>query len=67
MLPEHIDTTELLPKAAAKNVAYIPGVPFYADGGGKNAMRLNFSNASLEQLDVGIKCLGEVISEAMKA
>lgn len=67
VLPEHIDTTELLPKAAAKNVAYIPGVPFYADGGGKNAMRLNFSNASLEQLDVGIKCLGEVISEAMKA
>lgn len=65
VLPEYIDTNELLPKAAARNVAYIPGVPFYADGGGKNAMRLNFSNASLEQLDRGIKSLGEVVAEAM--
>ncbi|MCL2101356.1 MAG: PLP-dependent aminotransferase family protein [Fibromonadales bacterium] len=40
-------------------VAMLPGTHFYADGGGKNTMRLNFSNASLEQIETGIKILGD--------
>ena len=42
-------------------VAILPGEHFYADGGGKNTMRLNFSNASLEQIERGIKIIGEYL------
>jgi len=40
-------------------VAYLPGTHFFSDGSGKNTMRLNFSNATLEQIDKGIKTIGE--------
>ena len=40
-------------------VAYLPGSHFFPDGSGKNTMRLNFSNATLEQIENGIKILGE--------
>jgi 2-aminoadipate transaminase len=40
-------------------VAYLPGTHFFADGSGKNTMRLNFSNATLEQIEKGIKTIGE--------
>jgi len=40
-------------------VAYLPGSHFFPDGSGKNTMRLNFSNATLEQIEKGIKILGE--------
>jgi 2-aminoadipate transaminase len=40
-------------------VAYLPGAHFFPDGSGKNTMRLNFSNATLEQIEKGIKTLGE--------
>lgn len=40
-------------------VAMLPGTHFYADGSGKNTMRLNFSNASLEQIENGIRIIGE--------
>ncbi|MEN8242473.1 MAG: PLP-dependent aminotransferase family protein, partial [Chloroflexota bacterium] len=46
--PEKINTEEMLPKAVEAKVAYVPGSPFYANGGGPNTMRLNFSNASEE-------------------
>ena len=41
-------------------VAYVCGNDFYADGRGDNSVRLNFSNASLEQIETGIRRLGEM-------
>jgi 2-aminoadipate transaminase len=64
-LPGDIDTNKLLPKAVDKGVAFIPGTPFFADGGGNNCMRLNFSCASKEEIEKGIKSLAEVIAEAL--
>lgn len=64
-LPEHIDTKELLYKAVENKVAFVPGFAFYPNGGGKNCMRLNFSNANEEQLDDGMKRLAKVIKEAL--
>lgn len=59
--PEGINTVELLPRAIEeKHVAYIQGREFYADGGGLNTIRLNFSNASLENIERGVKGLGEL-------
>ncbi|MBD3170509.1 MAG: aminotransferase class I/II-fold pyridoxal phosphate-dependent enzyme [candidate division Zixibacteria bacterium] len=59
-LPEHVSATDLLEKAVEKGVAYVPGNPFFAQGGGYNTMRLNFSNAQPEKIKEGIESLGEV-------
>jgi 2-aminoadipate transaminase len=45
-----------------RGVAYLPGTHFFPDGSGKNTMRLNFSNATLEQIEQGIKTIGEYFS-----
>jgi 2-aminoadipate transaminase len=66
-LPENIDTKELSYKALAKNVAYVPGASFFPYGDKKNSFRLNYSNMAEEKIVEGIKRLGEVITEAMKA
>jgi 2-aminoadipate transaminase len=62
-LPGYIDTAELLKDAIKQNVAFIPGAPFHARGGGQNTMRLNFSNATPEKIQEGIYHLGKVIEE----
>ena len=64
-LPEKVNTTELLPKAVEKNVAYIPGSAFYPDGGGHNTMRLNYSKPTEDEIEEGIKRLAEVFKEAL--
>ncbi|GAB6275061.1 MAG: PLP-dependent aminotransferase family protein [Peptococcaceae bacterium] len=56
-LPEHYDTVQLIKKAVEENVAYVPGAPFYPNGGGLNKMRLNYSNSTPAQIKEGIKRL----------
>lgn len=60
-LPKGMDSQELLQSAVLKKVAFIPGFPFFAEGGGENTLRLNFSNATLENIELGIKRLAEII------
>lgn len=60
-LPEYIDTAAMLPEAIARNVAYISGREFFADGGGANTMRLNFSSSDESRIDKGIATLAEII------
>ena len=55
-----INTVELAPEAIKHDVAYIQGQVFYADGSGLNTMRLNFSNSSVERIDLGIHRLGDM-------
>jgi len=64
-LPETVSTTRLLERAVQQKVAFIPGTPFYTDGGGDHSMRLNFSNASFAQIDEGIARLGRTLKEAL--
>lgn len=64
-LPEMIDTKEMLVRAVQKDVAYVPGSPFFPSGGGKNTMRLNYSYPTMEQIEEGIKKLGTVIKETL--
>jgi 2-aminoadipate transaminase len=65
-LPSYIDATAMLPRAIAKNVAYVPGEGFYADGEGKNRMRLNFSFVEPDRIRRGVESLAEVIRERME-
>ncbi len=60
-LPEGIDTQELLREAIEEKVAFVPGGAFYASGGGANTMRLNFSNAPPEKIEIGIERLGRIM------
>lgn len=64
-LPEGNDTIKLLEKAVEKNVAYVPGGPFFANGGGDNTMRISYSIATLEEIDTGMKNLADVLREHM--
>lgn len=61
VLPEGVDTGELLQYAIKEKVAFVPGAPFFPNGGGRNTMRLNFSNATDEQIEEGIARLGRAI------
>ena len=60
-LPEHVDASELMKAALKEKVAFVPGTPFYPNGGGKNAMRLNYSNAQPDKIKEGIKRLGRAL------
>lgn len=64
-LPEGMSTNELLPEAVEKKVAYVCGDAFYAAGEPKNAMRINFSNATKENIVKGVVTLAEVIKSKM--
>ena len=43
----------------------VPGEPFHPTGGGKNTMRINFSNATHEEIQIGIERIGEAIGEKL--
>jgi len=62
-LPEYIDTKEMLKEAIEENVAYVPGAPFFADGKGQNTMRLSFCFPSEENIEEGIKRIGNLIKK----
>lgn len=64
-LPKGLSSLELFELAIKRNVAFVPGNPFYANGGGENTMRLNFSCVSAEKIDTGIKRLAEAIKEIL--
>ncbi|MEF2976374.1 PLP-dependent aminotransferase family protein [Subtercola sp. YIM 133946] len=61
-LPDYLDTKQMLPRAVKELVAYTPGTAFYADGGGRNKMRLSFCYPTPEQIRVGIRRLTSVIN-----
>jgi len=62
-LPQTIDAVKLMPKAIERKVAYVTGNAFFADGRGQNTLRLNYSNATVEQIERGIKSLGDLLKE----
>jgi 2-aminoadipate transaminase len=66
VLPDHIDAATVLERAVENKVAFVPGPAFYPDGGGHNTMRLNFSNARPDQIEIGIERLGEVLAEILE-
>jgi len=65
-LPKKIDTHELQVKALQRKVAFIQGSLFFADGSGRNTMRLSFSHPPDELINEGIARLGQLIKEELK-
>jgi 2-aminoadipate transaminase len=56
-----VDTSELLAISARSKVVFVPGVNFYPQRDVHDGMRLNFSNASEENIRVGVERLGHAI------
>ena len=61
-LPEGVDAGKIAPKLLEQNVAYVPGGAFYPYPGKENHFRLNYSNATEENLVEGIKRIGAVLT-----
>jgi len=65
-LPEGIDTETMFLDAIKNKVAYVHGKAFHVDGGGDRSMRLNFSYSSNDQIEEGMKRLGNVIEKKLE-
>ncbi|TAL41099.1 MAG: PLP-dependent aminotransferase family protein [Salinibacterium sp.] len=61
-LPENLDSKSMLPRAVTELVAYTPGTAFYADGSGRNKLRLAFCYPTPEFIREGVKRLSTVIN-----
>lgn len=66
-LPESLDAQDLFVDAVKQKVAFVPGASFFAEGGGHNTMRLNFSNACPEKINIGIARLAEVVKKHLSS
>ncbi|MGD0097109.1 MAG: PLP-dependent aminotransferase family protein [Terracidiphilus sp.] len=64
--PEGINTNELMREAFARKVLFVPGQDFFSDAPGVRFMRLNFSNATANQIRDGIGRLAEVCAAAVE-
>ena len=60
-LPENLDSKAMLPRAVTELVAYTPGTAFFADGGGRQNLRLSFCYPTPENIKIGIRRLATVI------
>ena len=63
-LPQGMRAVELLPKAVAKNVAFVPGAAFYAEHADERSLRLSFVTASVQQINTGVAALAAAICES---
>jgi 2-aminoadipate transaminase len=75
-LPEGVDIEAILKSALEQNVAFVPGDSFYAHSTdrrstdsreGSRHMRLNFSNATPEQIREGIRRLAAAVKSHLSA
>jgi 2-aminoadipate transaminase len=65
-LPEGVDCLELIEAAVEQRVAFVPGTAFYADGRGRDALRLTFATCPTDMIDEGVKRLGKAIAKRVK-
>jgi 2-aminoadipate transaminase len=66
ILPESLKSADVLKVAIEEKVAFVPGQPFFPFGDVYNTMRINFSNATPENIRIGIARLGNVLHQMVK-
>ena len=60
--PDEVNTHDLFFRAIEKKVAFVPGEVFYPEGAIRtNAMRINFSYPTPEQIVEGVRRLAAVL------
>ena len=65
-LPRGLDSDDLLVRALARQVAFVPGRAAFLDGQGARSLRLNFSAVDEDTLREGARRLGAVCSDALE-
>ena len=65
-LPENINSQEVFVEAVKRDVAFVPGTPFFAKIKKNNFLRMNFSAMPEDLIEEGVKRIAEVIKEQMK-
>jgi 2-aminoadipate transaminase len=65
VLTEGWDAGDLLARAMARGVVFVPGASFHPDGRGQNTFRLNFVSATEDRIREGIAILGQVVGELL--
>jgi 2-aminoadipate transaminase len=56
-----VDAAELARRALEAKVAFVPGLPFYADGRGAHNARLSFSRVTEAEIELGIERLASLL------
>jgi 2-aminoadipate transaminase len=64
-LPDGLNSKEMLPRAIAERVAYVPGTGFYADGTGASHLRLSYCFPPPERIREGVRRLATVVEKEM--
>ncbi len=62
-----IDAGELLRRAVEHGVAFVPGAPFYANGGPAHTLRLSYSLPRPDELRLGVARLAAALREHRRA
>jgi DNA-binding transcriptional MocR family regulator len=65
-LPEGVDATAMLPRAVTERVAYVPGTAFYADGQGRNHLRISYCYPTPERILEGVRRLAAVVEAELE-
>jgi len=64
--PDGVDTVALSEAARARDVAYVPGRPFYSGDDGAAQIRLSYSRVADELIEEGIRRIGAVLRTALE-
>nr|WP_279231575.1 2-aminoadipate transaminase [Thermus thalpophilus] len=60
-LPEGLSAERLFQRAIEENVAFVPGGPFFANGGGENTLRLSYATMDRARIKEGVRRLGRAL------
>ncbi|MGC8903995.1 2-aminoadipate transaminase [Thermus sp.] len=60
-LPQGLSAETLFQRALEENVAFVPGSPFFANGGGENTLRLSYATLDREGIQEGVRRLGRAL------
>lgn len=60
-----LDAKAMMPRAINARVAYVPGTGFFADGNGRENLRLNFSFPPPDRIREGVRRLASVVEQEL--
>ncbi|MEJ8307171.1 PLP-dependent aminotransferase family protein [Saccharibacillus sacchari] len=66
-LDERLDARVILEDCRKLGVVFTPGDIFFTDGGGQHTLRIGFSRVPEERIEEGLRIIGSVVKEHVKA